>query len=131
MVSQLITNAPKTGKVILGVTIDHEDSPAVPTIRFRFAPIALQTAGVGIKIDAQPELRLAIRDCNAQRCEAVGRLTPAMQKLWRKGVLAQFAFVDQNRKQLLFPISLSGLDAALDALRQRKPVGTPAAGTRP
>ena len=118
MISQMVTNAPKTGKVLLGVTVDYADSNATPTMRFRFAPGAKQKAGVGIKIDNGPEMRLAINSCNEQRCEAVGRLPADVLKLWRNGKLAQLAFIEQGGKQLLLPISLEGFNEALSALRR-------------
>lgn len=119
MVSQWVTTEPKGGKVLLGVTVDYADSPTVPTMRFRFAPVAKQSAGVGIKIDNQPEMRLAINDCNTQRCEAVGRLAPKVLLMWQKGRIAQFAFVEQGGKQVIFPITLSGFEPALSDLRRR------------
>lgn len=121
MISQLVAVDPKGEKVVLGLTVDYADSPSVPTIRIRFTSAANAQAGIGIKIDDGPEMRLAINNCNAQRCESVGRLSPRVLKLWRSGKMAQLAFIDQGGKQMLFPVSLSGFDPALSALgRYRK-----------
>jgi invasion protein IalB len=120
MISQMVATEPKRGKVVLGVMVDYMDSATVPSMRFRFSPGAIIERGIGIKIDKHPELRLAIQDCNAQRCESVGRLSPAVLKMWRSGKSAQLAFIGQTGKQVLLPISLSGFDAALSALSRQR-----------
>lgn len=116
MVSQRVAIDPEGQKVVLGVTVDYADSPAVPTMRIRFSARANVKAGIGIKIDERPEMRLAINNCNSRRCESVGRLTPKVLKLWRRGKNAQVAFIEPGGKQVLVPVSLSGFDAALSAL---------------
>lgn len=121
MISQRVAVDPKGEKVVLGLTVDYADSPTVPTIRIRFSPAANAQAGIGIKIDDGPEMRLAINNCNAQRCESVGRLSTQVLKLWRSGKQAQLAFIGHGGKQMLFPVSLAGFDPALSALdRYRK-----------
>lgn len=120
MISQMVATDPKRGKVLLGVTVDYRDSATVPSMRFRFSRGAVIERGIGIKIDGHPELRLAIQDCNDQRCESVGRLSPKVLKLWRSGKNAQLAFIGQTGKQVLLPISLSGFDAALAALSRHR-----------
>ncbi|MES2262369.1 MAG: invasion associated locus B family protein [Pseudomonadota bacterium] len=116
MISQLVSTNPKQGKVVLGITVDYADNPKTPTMRARFSAAAERRAGIGIKIDARPDMRLPISDCNAQRCEAVGRLAPDVLAAWRGGKLAQLAFIGQGGKQVLLPISLAGFDQALAAL---------------
>lgn len=121
MVSQMVAIDPKGKKVVLGLTVDYADSPTVPTMRIRFSPAANRKAGIGIKIDNNPEMRLVINNCNAKRCESVGRLSPKVLKLWRSGKQAQLAFIVQGGKQMLLPISLSGFDAAILALGRYRP----------
>lgn len=120
MISQRIAVDPQGEKVVLGITVDYADSPTVPTMRIRFSAGANMKAGIGIKIDDRPEMRLAINNCNAQRCESVGRLSPKVLKLWRSGKLAQLVFIEQGGKQVLLPVSLAGFDAALSALGRYK-----------
>lgn len=120
MVSQRVAVDPKGEKVVLGITVDYSDSPTVPTMRIRFSASAKARAGIGIKIDELPEMRLAINNCNAQRCESVGRLSPKVLKLWRGGKNAQVAFIEGGGRQVLVPVSLAGFDAALTALGDGK-----------
>lgn len=116
MISQVVaTDAAKT-KVVLGITVDYLDSPAVPTVRFRFSSGAKASAGIGVKVDNHPDMRLAISDCNAQRCESIGRLSGPVLKIWRGGKHAQLAFLFKNGKQVLLPFSLAGFKPALSAL---------------
>lgn len=119
VISQLVTTDPKSGRVLLGVTVDYLNSSAVPTIRFRFSPAAKVAPGIGIKIDESTEMRLPVSDCNPQRCEASGRLKPDVLKLWRSGRIAQFAFFAENDQQVTLPISLEGFDMAMVALEER------------
>jgi invasion protein IalB len=119
IISQLVTTDPKSGRVVLGVTVDYLNSPAVATIRFRFSPTAKVAPGIGIKIDESTEMRLPVSDCNPRRCEASGRLKPEVLKLWRSGRIAQFAFFAENDRQVTLPISLEGFDMAMVALKER------------
>ncbi|SFU73309.1 invasion associated locus B family protein [Pseudoduganella namucuonensis] len=128
MISQLVYTNPQKARVVLGVSVDYGDSSKVPTMRARFSPAAVQKAGIGVKIDAQPEMRLAISDCNEQRCEAVGRLSPEVLKLWRNGKMAQLAFLQQGGKQMLLPVSLTGFGNALTALGHYPAGGAKAGG---
>lgn len=128
MVSQIVAVNPQKGKVVLGLTVDFADSDHVPTLRARFSASAVQQAGIGIKIDNRPDLRLAISNCDRNRCEAAGRLLPAVLDVWRNGKQARFAYLQQGGRQIVLPISLAGFDRALDALRRHK--GTPVPGMR-
>lgn len=119
IIAQIVTTDPKSGRVLLGVTVDYLDSPTVATIRFRFSPTAKVASGIGIKIDESTEMRLPISDCDAQRCEAFGRLKPDVLKLWRSGRMAQLAFIAENDQQVTLPIFLDGFDRALAALDER------------
>lgn len=118
MISQLVAVDPARRKVVLGLTVDLADSAQVPTLRARFSAMAQREAGIGVKIDAWPDMRLAISDCNRQRCEAVGRLSAPVLKQWRQGRHAQFAYLQRNGKQRVFPVSLQGFEEALAALRR-------------
>lgn len=118
MVSQIVAANPRKRQVVLGLTVDFADSPDVPTLRARFSSRAEPRAGIGIKIDRQPDMRLPISGCDERRCEAVGRLAPPVLKLWKKGKLAQFAYLQRGGKQVVLPISLDGFDEALAALRK-------------
>lgn len=116
MVSQIVASDPRKRQVVLGLTVDYVDSERVPTLRARFSPHAQRRAGIGIKVDATPDMRLAISDCDVRRCEAVGRLTPQVLGRLRGGKLAQFAFLQQGGAQVVLPVSLNGFGAALAAL---------------
>jgi invasion protein IalB len=118
MISQIVATDPARQKVVLGLTVDFADSATVPTLRARFSSKAERRAGIGLKIDARPDMRLPIGDCDSRRCEAVGRLSPPVLAQWRKGKRAQFAFLQQNGKQQVFPVSLDGFGQALEALRR-------------
>jgi invasion protein IalB len=118
-ISQIVSADPEGKKVVLGVTVDFLDARDVPTMRFRLTPEARKNAGIGIKIDDKPEMRLAIDQCSAKRCEAVGRLTSTVLKMWRTGKVAQLAFIESGGKQVLVPVSLAGFDPALAELRTR------------
>lgn len=118
MISQMVATNPRERKVVLGLTVDFEDSRTVPTLRARFSADAKREAGIGIKIDEKPEMRLAIGDCNTQRCESLGRMSTPVLKAWSSGKIGKFAFLRQSGKQVLLPISLDGFDQALAALRQ-------------
>jgi invasion protein IalB len=123
-ISQSVSLDPGRSKVVLGVVADYLDSPDVPTLRFRLAPTAERRAGIGLKIDDRPEMRLPLDDCNAQRCETAGRLRGEVLKRWREGKAVQLAFIDTaSGRQVLLPISLDGFVPALDALTrlQRRP----------
>jgi invasion protein IalB len=118
-ISQIVTTDSKSGRVLLGVTVDYLDSPTVPTIHFRFSATAKPAPGIGVKIDEQAEMRLPISDCNAHRCEASGRLVPDVLKLFQTGRVAQVAFIAENDKQVTLPVMLNGFDIALAALNDR------------
>lgn len=118
-ISQIVTTDLKSGGVLLGVTVNFLDSPTVPTIHFRFSPTAKPAPGIGVKIDEQAEMRLPISDCNAQRCEASGRLVSDVLKLFQAGRVAQVAFIAENDKQVTIPLMLNGFDIALAALNNR------------
>ena len=118
-ISQVVTTDLKSGKVLLGVTVDYLDSPTVPTIHFRFSPTAKPAPGIGVKIDEQAEMRLPISGCNTQRCEASGRLVPEVLKFFQTGHIAQIAFIAENDKQVILPLMLNGFDMALSALNRQ------------
>lgn len=131
MISQVVATDRAQTKVVLGITIDYLDSPSVPTVRFRFSSAAKASAGIGVKIDNQPDMRLAITGCNPERCESVGRMAAPVLKLWRGGKRGQMAFLFQNGKQVLIPFSLSGFRPALSALeRAVKASGKNAGGAK-
>ena len=116
-ISQAVSLDPGRTKVVLGVVADYLDSPDVLTLRFRLAPTAERRAGIGLKVDDRPEMRLPLDDCNAQRCEAAGRLRGEALKRWREGKAVQLAFIDTSSgRQVLLPISLDGFVPALNAL---------------
>lgn len=115
--AQVVTAGPNRRGVLLGVALDYFDSAGTPTIHFRFAPGAIRNAGIGVKVDDLPSLRLAISDCDARRCEAAGRLTGDIEATLRAGRLAQVAFLGPDRRQIVVPVALNGIGAALDALR--------------
>lgn len=119
VISQIVAADLKGERVLLGVIVDYLDSPTVPIIHFRFSPSARPAPGIGVKIDAQPEMRLAISNCNAQRCEASGRLVPDVLRLFQAGRVAQVAFIAENDKQVTLPLVLTGFDMALAALTHR------------
>lgn len=116
MISQLISTDPLGRKTVLGITVDFIDPSNTPTIRFRFSSEATKTTGVGIKVDNYPEMRLAINNCNAKRCEAIGRLSPDVLKYWRQGKMSQLAFMAPTGKQISIRVPLSGFDAAFSSL---------------
>lgn len=118
-ISQIVTTDLKSGRVLLGVTVDYLDSPTVPTIHFRFSPTAKPAPGIGVKIDEQAEMRLPVSDCNARRCEASGRLVPDVLRLFQTGRVAQVAFIAENDKQVTLPVMLNGFNIALAALNDR------------
>jgi invasion protein IalB len=116
-ISQAVSLDPGRTKVVLGVVADYLDSPDVLTLRFRLAPTAERRAGIGLKVDDRPEMRLPLDDCNAQRCEAAGRLRGEALKRWREGKAVQLAFIDTSSgRQVLLPIALYGFVSALNAL---------------
>lgn len=123
MISQVVATDRAQTKVVLGITIDYLDSPSVPTVRFRFSSAAKASAGIGVKIDKHPDMRLAINGCNAERCESVGRMSAPVLKLWRGGKRGQMAFLFQDGKQVLLPFSLSGFKPALAALEKTVKAG--------
>ncbi|TFW32480.1 invasion associated locus B family protein, partial [Massilia horti] len=126
MISQLVSVNPRARQVVLGLTVDFADSPEVPTLRARFSSNAVRKAGIGIKVDAQPDMRLPIGDCDALRCEAVGRMAQPVLKVWLSGKQARFAYLMDGGRQIVLPVSLNGFGQALDALRQH-PGGRPGA----
>jgi len=119
MVSQIVVADPRKRQVVLGLTVDFLDSARVPTLRARFSPEAEVRAGIGLKVDAQPDMRLPITSCDSRRCEAVGRLSAPVLDRLRSGRLAQFAYLHKGGKQIVLPLSLSGFDDALAALRKQ------------
>jgi invasion protein IalB len=119
LVSQLVSAGPGADKVVLGVSVDYLDNRDAPTMRFRFSSNVARPAGIGIKIDDQSEMRLPFSSCNMQRCEAAGRMTPQIMKLWADGKRAQVAFLTSDNKPVALPVSLNGLQPALAALRKK------------
>jgi len=118
MISQVVAVDPQQRKVVLGLTVGLDGG--VPVLRARFAAHARRAPGVGIKVDDLPGFRLPIDNCDARRCEAVGRMAPPVLKAWLAGKRAQFAFVQEagkDGKQVVLPLSLAGFPAALAALR--------------
>ena len=71
-------------------------------------------AGVGMKMDEQPPVRLPLGSCDKAVCEARGWLTDDMTGQLRKGRLLRFAYYIDTRNQITYPVSLDGLDGALD-----------------
>ncbi|RJG09416.1 invasion associated locus B family protein [Massilia cavernae] len=128
MVSQLVAVNLQKRQVVVGLTVDFADSDQVPTLRARFSASAVQKAGIGIRIDDRPALRLVISSCDRSRCEAAGRLVPEVLQVWCTGKQAHFAYLHQGGQQIVLPISLAGFERALDALRRYK--GSPQAPLR-
>ncbi len=116
--SQVVATDPAGKNVVLGVAVDLFDSATVPTIHFRLSANALREAGLGMKIDETATLRLPIGDCDKQYCQANGRIDDQLMALMRAGKVIQVAFLTAQRKQVTVPVSLSGFDAAIDALRE-------------
>ncbi len=116
--SQVVATDPAGKNVLLGVAVDQFDSPTVPTIHFRFSATALRDAGLGMKIDDVATLRLPISDCDRQFCQANGRIDEKLLGLMRAGKVIQVAFLTAERKQVTVPVSLSGFNVAIDALRE-------------
>ena len=116
--SQVVAADPAGQRVVLGVTVDLLESPTVPTIRFRLGTATRREAGIGLRIDDGPELRLAIGQCDARRCEAAGRLAPDVLQRLESGRVAQVAFLaGTEARQLTVPVALDGFRDGLAALR--------------
>jgi invasion protein IalB len=115
--TQSVSTDPEGRKVVLGIVV--EANAAVPNARitFRMPPVANPDAGIGVKIDDNPPARLAITGCNAKTCEAQGWLAGDMLRQFRTGRLLRFAYFLDKRNQMTVPVTLDGIDAALNEMQ--------------
>lgn len=117
--SQSVSTDPAGRKVVLGAILILGKPGEPAQFHFRVAPGIDRKIGFGIKLEDGSELRLPVAACNVRTCEGSGRLTPAVRARFVKSRNAQVAWRLGSGQQMLVPLDLRGLGAALAALESR------------
>ncbi|QHJ12423.1 hypothetical protein FX988_02680 [Paraglaciecola mesophila] len=115
-VSQLVAMDPDGKKVLLGANINFSMSNSFPVLMLRMPPNLNKTSGVGIKIDDNKAIQVALSQCTSVACQSVIKIDKTLFAEMRDGKLAKVAFALEKRKQLTLPLSLDGFSDAYAAL---------------
>jgi invasion protein IalB len=122
-VSQLVAMDPEGKKVLLGANINFSMSNSFPVLMLRMPPNLNKTSGVGIKIDDNKAIQVALSQCTSVACQSVIKIDKTLFAEMRDGNLAKIAFALEKGKQLTLPLSLNGFaDAYAALLATRKDV---------
>ena len=114
--SQAVSTEPRGTQVVLGVAVHVDPGSTRPKISFRMSQLALPSAGLGLKIDQAAEYRLPMSTCDERVCLASGWLNGGLRTALENGTVAQVAFLMQDRKQVLVPLSLKGFKEGVQEL---------------
>lgn len=115
-VSQLVAMDPEGKKVLLGANINFSMSNSFPVLMMRMPPNLNKTSGVGIKIDDNKAIQVALSQCTSVACQSVIKIDKTLFAEMRDGKLAKVAFALEKGKQLTLPLSLDGFADAYAAL---------------
>ena len=115
-VSQLVAMDPEGKKVLLGANVNFSMSNSFPVLMLRMPPNLNKTSGVGIKIDDNKAIQVALSQCTAVACQSVIKVDKTLFAELRDGKLAKVAFALEKSKQLTLPLSLNGFAEAYTAL---------------
>jgi len=115
-VSQLVAMDPEGKKVLLGANINFSMSNSFPVLMLRMPPNLNKTSGVGIKIDDNKAIQVALSQCTSVACQSVIKIDQTLFAELRDGKLAKVAFALEKNKQLTLPLSLEGFADAYEAL---------------
>jgi invasion protein IalB len=116
--------------VVLGAVILQPAGSQRLRLDFRVSPQAMAKAGIGVKMGTGAEYRLPMSQCDVQVCVASGWIDGPLQKDIERNQVAQVAFLMDDRKQVLVPLSLGGLREAMAELQRRNAAGERAAPAR-
>ena len=126
--SQAVSTDPRGAQVVLGVAVHVDPGSTRPKISFRMSQLALSSAGLGLKIDQAAEYRLPMSSCDERVCLASGWLDGGLRTALETGTVAQVAFLMQDSKQVLVPLSLNGFKEGVEEL-VRSTTSSPSPGT--
>lgn len=116
--------------VVLGAVIVQPPGSARLRLDFRVSPQALPQPGIGLKMGTGAEYRLPMSQCDTRVCVASGWIDGPLQKDIERNQVAQVAFLMDDRKQVLVPLSLGGLREAMAEMRRRNGAGQQTAPAR-
>ncbi|ABG42763.1 Invasion associated locus B [Paraglaciecola sp. T6c] len=115
-VSQLVAMDPEGTKVLLGANINFSMSNSFPVLMLRMPPNLNKSSGVGIKIDDNNAIQVALSQCTSVACQSVIKIDKTLFAEMRGGRVAKVAFALEKSKQLTLPLSLEGFADAYAAL---------------
>lgn len=120
VLAQLVTVDEQRRQVVLAVTVEFLDDGATPAIRFRLGSAIRRDHGLGLRVDAGPELAIPIADCDARVCVAVGLLSPPVLARLEAGRGAEVNFILIDGRTLPLQLGLTGFSEGLAALRETR-----------
>lgn len=115
-VSQIVAIDPQGEKVLLGANVNFSISDNFPVLMLRMPPNLHKSSGVGIKIDDNEAIQVALSQCTSVACQSVIKIDAKLFAEMRSGKLAKVAFALEKSKQLTLPLSLDGFANAFQAL---------------
>ncbi|MBX3667325.1 MAG: invasion associated locus B family protein [Rhodocyclaceae bacterium] len=121
VLSQIVARDPQGKQVVVGANAYLDAETGKPKIEFRLSPLAVPSAGLGLKIDKGAEYRLAMSSCDPKLCVARGLLEGELRTRLESGTVAQLAFLLQDGSQVVVPLALKGLKSGMTALAARRP----------
>lgn len=121
-IQQQISDA-ETEQVLLNVTIAYHPQSA-QLLMVSLTPLGVDLPlGVGLKVDAGPQLAAPYSTCTPQGCRAAAPLTDELIGSLKAGntMLISYSY---RGKRLDSPVSLTGFTAALNKLALKRPTPT-------
>lgn len=117
--TQSVSTDPTGRNIILAAAVMLGKPGEPAQFHLRVAKGIDRKIGFGLKFEDGTVLQLGVADCNANTCDASGRLTPDVRARFTRSRGAQVAWRLASGRAMLVPLDLRGMGAALSALESR------------
>lgn len=118
--SQLVAKDKSATQILMGVNVNYSVSNLFPVLMLRLPAKINQSSGVGIKIDDNKPIQVAITQCNVNTCQSIIKIDDMLLEEMKKGKVGKIAFSLTSKKQLTLPISFQGFTKAFEALKEKR-----------
>lgn len=117
--TQSVSTDPTGRNIILAAAVMLGKPGEPAQFHLRVAKGIDRKIGFGLKFEDGTVLQLGVAGCNANTCDASGRLTPEVRARFIGSRGAQVAWRLASGRAMLVPLDLRGMGVALNALESR------------
>jgi invasion protein IalB len=114
--SQIVASDPAGKNILLGANVNFAVSREFPTLMLRMPPIIYPKSGVGIKVDDNKDIQVAISQCTKIACQSVIKIDDILLEEFKNGKNVQVAIAIKKEKQLTLVLSLDGFNIGYEKL---------------